>query len=147
MTSAAQSPEDQAESRLVASAENRIRRYFVVMAAVSELAILITWRWRFAAGFAVGAFVAFLSMAHLQRVVHAFTSRAAGEGSRESAAATVTRFLMRFALVTLGAYVVFRISRSAAFGYVAALFLPVAAMTGEAAHEAWFAIRNRNGSS
>lgn len=57
------------------------------------------------------------------------------------------RFLMRFAVVTLGAYVVFKVSRSAAFGYIAALFLPVTAMTCEAAHEAWFAIRDRNPSS
>lgn len=147
MNSTTQPPEDPAESHFVATAESRIRIYFAVLAAISELVILIAARWALAAGFSLGAAVAFLSMAHLQRVVHAFTSRAAGKGSGEPAAATVMRFLMRFAVVTLGAYVVFRISRRAAFGYVAALFLPVAAMTCEAAREAWFAIRNGNRSS
>lgn len=142
-----QPPEDPAESHFVAGAESRIRVYFVIVAAISELVMLIATRWALAAGFVLGAAVAFLSMAHLQRVVHSFTSRAAGEGSGEPAASTVMRFLMRFAIVTLGAYVVFRISRSAAFGYVAALFLPVAAMTCEAAREAWFAIQNGNRSS
>jgi hypothetical protein len=82
-------------------------------------------------------------MAHLQRVVHAFTARVAGEGNAEPAAATVMRFLMRFALITLLAYVVFRVSRPALYGYVVALFLPVAAMSCEAAWEAWFALRGQ----
>ncbi|HZU22513.1 MAG TPA: ATP synthase subunit I [Terriglobales bacterium] len=121
-------------------AERRIRRCFVVIAAALEIAALALRHWSMASGFAVGAVAAFASMVHLQRVVYAFTARAAGEGNDEPAAATVMRFLMRLALLTLGAYVVFRISRPAAYGYIAALFLPVAAMVAEAVYEAWFAI-------
>lgn len=148
MTSVLQNEvEDNAEFQFAAGAEHRIRRAFAAGAIATAAVMLVLRRWPLAAGFVVGSIVAFVSMAHLQRVVQAFTARAAGQGSGEPAAATVMRFLMRFALVTLGAYVVFKISRMAAYGYVAALFLPVAAMSCEAACEAWFAMRSGRRSS
>ena len=147
MTGSADQPANDTESHFVAAAEQRIRRIFAALALAGEAAMLVLRRWPLAAGFAIGAIVAFVSMAHLWRAVQAFTARAAGEGGGEPAAATIVRFLMRFALVTLGAYVVFKISRIAGYGYIAALFLPVAAMTGEGACEAWFAIRNQGRSS
>ena len=135
-----------AETTFVAGAENRIRRWFVVLAIAGVAAGLIARQWLLSAGFALGAMVAFLSMAHLQRVVYAFTTRASGDAA-EPAAATVMRFLMRFAIITLLAYAVFKVSRPAGYGYVASLFLPVAAMSCEAAYEAWFAITNHDRSS
>jgi hypothetical protein len=147
VTGSADQPANDTETHFVAGAEQRIRRMFAALAVAAEAAMLVLRRWPLAAGFAIGAIVALVSMAHLWRAVQAFTARAAGEGSGEPAAATVMRFLMRFALVTLGAYGVFKISRLAGYGYIGALFLPVAAMTGEAAFEAWFAIRNQGRSS
>jgi hypothetical protein len=131
------------ETAFVNHAETRIRRCFAGLALAAEVALLALQRWPAAIGFALGALVAAVSTAHLQRVVRAFISRAAGEGSGEPAAATVMRFLVRFALITLLACVIFRVSRPAMYGYVAALFLPVAAMMCEAAWEAWFALRHR----
>jgi hypothetical protein len=149
MTSALHDPteRDDAELQFAGAAEHRIRRAFAGLAVAGEVVMLVLRQWPLAAGFALGAVVAFISMAHLQRVVQAFGARAAGESSGEPAAATVMRFLMRFALVTLAAYVVFKVSRIAAYGYISALFLPVTAMTSEAAYEAWFAIRNQRRSS
>lgn len=141
MTAAPPSPHAEAEEQFVAGAETRIRRCFAGLAVIAIVASLLVWHWAVAAGFALGAVVAFISMAHLQRVVQAFTAHA-GE-AKEPAAATVMRFLMRFALVTLLAYAIFRVSRLAMYSYVAALFLPVAAMSCEAAYEAWFAVRRR----
>jgi hypothetical protein len=135
------------EAQFAAAAEARIRLGFAILAMAGVAVILIVWRWPVAAGFALGAIVSFVSMAHLQHVVQVFTARAAGEGSAEPAAATVMRFLMRFALITVLAYAVFRISRAALYGYVTALFLPVAAMSSEAAYEAWFAVSGKRRSS
>lgn len=144
--------ENAAEERFVASAESRIRRWFVILAFAAEAVFLISRRWPLLAGFTLGVLAAWLSMVHLQRVVHAFTARAAAQGNArggaepaaEPAAATIMRFLMRFAIVTLIAYVIFRVSRTALYGYVAALFLPVAAMMCEAVYEAWFALFSKS---
>ncbi|MBV8205809.1 MAG: hypothetical protein JO041_03375 [Acidobacteria bacterium] len=127
------------EEQFVGAAESRIRRFFWIAAALGLTGCVAAATWALAVGFALGALASFASMAHLQRAVRAFTT------NRESAGAIVMRFLMRFAVITLIAYAIFRVSRPALYGYVAALFLPVTAMTCEAALEAWFALRGRRG--
>ena len=133
----------QDEERFAAAAPERIRRCFGLLATASVLVLLGLQNWPMAAGFAAGAVASFISLYHLERIATVFTARAAGDGSRESSFQTIMRFLTRFALVTLGAYAIFRVSRSALYGYVAALFLPVAAMACEAAYEGWRALRRQ----
>lgn len=133
----------QEEEQFAAAAPVRIRRYFAVLAIITIAVMLGLRRWPAVAGFVVGAAASFISMAHLERVVEIFSARAAGEGGREPSSQTIMRFLTRFALVTLGAYAIFRVSRSALYGYLAALFLPVAAMACEAAYEGWRAVRRQ----
>jgi len=52
----------------------------------------------------------------------------------------VLRFLLRYVLMALGAYVIFAVSRASLYGLLAGMFLPVAAIAGEAAYELWVAL-------
>jgi hypothetical protein len=52
----------------------------------------------------------------------------------------VLRFLLRYALMGMGAYVIFTFSPASLYGLFAGLFLPVAAIVCEAAYEAWTAV-------
>ena len=45
------------------------------------------------------------------------------------------RFLLRYVLMALGAYVIFTVSPASLYGLFAGLFLPVAAIACEAAYE------------
>ena len=50
------------------------------------------------------------------------------------------RFLLRYALMGIAAYVIFTVSPASLYGLFAGLFLPVAAIACEAAYEVYVAI-------
>ncbi len=119
-------------------AGHRIRRLFFII-AIAATAMLLAWRqWLPAGGFAVGAFVAYIALLQLEIAASEFAAQAAGENTGGGAG---LRFLLRYAAVVVIGYVIFLGSRSMFYGFVGALFVPVAAMMGEAAYEAWTAMR------
>jgi hypothetical protein len=103
------------------------------------------WRygWRVALGFACGSAVAYLNFHWLKRVVIALADRATQSGQTQSSQGVVLRFLLRYVLMALGAYVIFTVSRVSLYELFAGLFLPVAAIAGEAAYELWVALARR----
>ena len=133
--------------RLSAGAALRLRHWFVLGATSIEITLLLLREWVMAAGFALGAVVAFVGMLELEHAVGEFTARvaaaSANEKSRDSGLRLATRFLLRYALMAAVCYAIFRVSRTAFYGSVAALFVPVAAMMLEAIYEAWLAMRGK----
>lgn len=118
----------------------RISRFMLMLAVV--LSIGGWWRYgcRIALGFACGCAVAYLNFHWLKRVVAALADRATESGQPQSSGGVVLRFLLRYILMALGAYVIFTVSPASLYGLFAGLFLPVAAIVCEAAYEGWVAV-------
>ena len=107
------------------------------------MAALITacalFGWRIGAGFALGGVIAFLNFYWLRRVVIDLGEVTAQSGSSASGRGIVQRFLLRYFLMALVAFVILTVSRESLYGLFAGLSLPVAAILCEAAYEAYVA--------
>jgi hypothetical protein len=119
---------------------DRISRFMLILALALTGAAGWHYGWRIALGFACGSAVAYLNFHWLKRVVIALADRATQSGQTQSSQGVVLRFLLRYVLMTLGAYVIFTVSRASLYGLLAGLFLPVAAIACEAAYELWIAL-------
>ncbi len=130
----------QAES-FYSGAYTRILRFMLGLGIVATLAVLLRFGPAVAAGFALGCAIAALNFYWLKRVVSALADRATQSGQRQSSKGVVLRFLLRYFLIALGAYAIFKISRDSLYGLLAGLFLPVGAILMEAVYELYAALR------
>ena len=119
---------------------DRIRRF---MAAIAPLAAALVW-WKFGArpagGFAFGCLIAYINFHWLKRAISGFVDRAARAPTSQSSDGIVFRFLLRYILMALGAYVILTVSPASLNGLLAGLFLPVAAILCEAGYEVYAAL-------
>ncbi len=97
--------------------------------------------WRFGFGFACGAAIAYLNFHWLKKAVFALADRVTRTGQKVSGGGIATRFLLRYFLIALAAYAIFRVSVASVYGLLAGLFLPVAAIFCEAVCEVYVALR------
>jgi ATP synthase I chain len=118
---------------------NRISRFMLVLALGLGAASYWRYGWRITLGFVCGCSLAYLNFHWLKRVVDTLGDRATQSGASQSSAGVVLRFLLRYVLMALGAYVIFTLSPASLYGLFAGLFLPVAAIACEAAYEIWMA--------
>jgi hypothetical protein len=131
---------DPSSEAFYSGALDRIARFMLVLAAGLSTAAGWRYGWRVALGFACGSALAYLNFQWLKRVVIALADRATQPGQTQSSQGVVWRFLLRYVLIALGAYVIFTVSRASLYGLFAGLFLPVAAIACEAAYEVWVAL-------
>jgi hypothetical protein len=112
------------------------------MAVLGVVLSLAAW-WKFglrpAAGFAFGCAIAYVNFYWLKRVIAGFVDRATGSGTSQSSRGIVVRFLLRYALMAAGAYVILTVSPASLNGLLAGLFLPVGGIGCEAAYELYAA--------
>ena len=99
--------------------------------------------WRIAAGFTFGAAIAFLNFYWLKKVVAGIADLTLQSGTPASGRAVVQRFLFRYFLMAVVAFVILTVSRKSLYGLFAGLFLPVTAMLCEAVYEAYAALVRR----
>ena len=118
----------------------RISRLMLLLAVVLSAAGWWRYGWRITLGFVCGCAVAYLNFHWLKRVVTVLADRATESGELQSSAGMVLRFLLRYVLMALGAYVIFTVSPASLYGLFAGLFLPAAAIACEAAYESWVAL-------
>jgi len=133
-----------ADLRLLGFNERALSRMFRAMLAVSVLLVgPAFWRygWIGATGFAAGAAVSCLNFRALERSVEALAERIVNRQSHEKGGRIVLRFLLRYGLVAVVAYAIFRGSALAFRGFLWGLCVPVAAMMIEAVLEALAAFR------
>ncbi|HET7893703.1 MAG TPA: ATP synthase subunit I [Candidatus Sulfotelmatobacter sp.] len=133
-------PEGATAERFYSGALDRIR-YFMTALAVPLVAA--AW-WRFgiraAAGLAFGCLIAYVNFYWLKRVISGFVDRATGTTTSTPSDGIVFRFLLRYVLMAVGAYVILTVSPASLNGLLAGLFLPVAAIACEAAYEVYAAL-------
>jgi small-conductance mechanosensitive channel len=134
------SAQSAAGDHFYSGALNRIRGF---MAVLAPLLVAAAW-WRFgmrpAIGFVFGCAIAYINFHWLKRVIAGFVDRATGAATSQSGQGIVFRFLLRYALMALGAYVILAVSPASLNGLLAGLFLPIAAILCEAAYELYAAL-------
>ena len=119
---------------------SRISRIMIVLGLVSITAAWMLYGWRIALGFGCGCAIAYLNFHWLKRVVTALADRITEAGRPQSGKGIVLRFLLRYFLMGLAAYVIFSVSPASLNGLFAGLFLPVGAIACEAVYEAGVAL-------
>ncbi len=134
-------PPSPAADIFFSGALNRIRRMMLVLGPAATIAIWAGFGWQFAAGFAVGCAIAYVNFHWLRNAVTALTDRVARTRQTVSGRGVLARFLIRYLLIAIAAYVIFRVSVGSLYGLLAGLFLPVAAILGEAIYELYVVLR------
>jgi small-conductance mechanosensitive channel len=129
-----------AAEHFYSGALHRIQRFMSVLA---PLLVAAAW-WKFglrpAVGFAFGCAIAYINFHWLKRVIAGFADRATGAATSQSGQGIVFRFLLRYVLMAVGAYVILTVSPASLNGLLAGLFLSVAAISCEAAYELYAAL-------
>jgi hypothetical protein len=119
----------------------RILRILAVLAVALIAPVWLAFGAASALGFAVGAGASWLNFHSLARGVESLADRVVNAHSHERGAMVVARFLLRYVLVGIVAYAIFKGSFYAFRGFLAGLCLPVAAILSEAAYEAYAAFQ------
>lgn len=119
----------------------RIARLILWLAFPAALGSGLWMGWQAAIGTAVGALAGYESFTSLARGVNSLADRITNTGSRESGKRVITRFVARYVIVGVVAYVIFTVSRTALYGFMIGLCLPVLAMMCEAGYELTVAMR------
>jgi len=131
---------------LIAFEVNVFRRLFVVMVGLLiALAPLIWLRYGrgMALSFAIGGAISLINVYWLKRILTAMVDAIAVEGKRRSPGGIVLRFLLRYVLIGVAAYAIFKSSAMSLYGLCAGLSLPVGAVLIEAAYAIYGALRRR----
>jgi hypothetical protein len=134
-------PSSSAEEAFLDRALPRIRRFLLVLSGLGIVVCAIWFRWPVTVGFIVGAIVSYLNQRWLERAIEALGERITIQHSRERGGLIVFRALLRYALITGGAYVIFNVSHAALYGFLGGVLLPIAGIACEAAVEVFVALR------
>jgi hypothetical protein len=137
----------QDREQLHASAVDRIKRLMLVIGSSALVIAYAFFGWRIGIGFTFGAVIAYLNFHWLEKVVAGLADLTISSGTAASGRGVVHRFLLRYFLMALVAFVILAVSRQSLFGLFAGLFLPVAAILCEAAYEVFVVLGHREHSS
>lgn len=140
MTGNAVDEQATAQQNFYDGAERRLLITMPVIAALASPALGLAFGWRFGLGVALGCAVAYANFYWLKRIVSGLADRATQQG-HPSGTGIVFKFFIRYALLGIGAYVIFSVSLVSLYGFLCGLFLPVAAILVEAVYEVQAALR------
>jgi hypothetical protein len=113
----------------------RIQTFMLVLGTAPLITACIFFGWRIGLGFALGATIAYLNFYWLKKVVAGLAEFTIGTGTPASSRGVVHRFLLRYFLMAIIAFVILTVSRESLYGLFVGLFLPVAAILCEAGYE------------
>jgi len=116
-------------------------RTMLIASALLLVPVFWFYGWPGMTGVAAGSAVSYINFRALARGVEGLADRIVNRQSKEKGRAIVARFLVRYGLVGIVAYAIFKGSSLAFRGFLWGLCLPVAAMMVEAAVEAYVAFR------
>jgi ATP synthase I chain len=119
---------------------DRVRLSMIIVGLIFTAAAIVRYGWQVGLGFGLGCVVSYLNFYWLKRVVSAMADRITKSGKGESGKGIVARFVLRYVLMGLAAYVILSVSPASLYGLLAGLFLPVAAIACEAGYEVYVAV-------
>jgi uncharacterized protein (DUF2062 family) len=137
-------PEPLSESEEEAFSSNtfhRIVRTMVFLAVVLTPVLWIKYHRSLALGFVAGCAIALVNFYWLKRTVTALVDAVARQGKQRSGAGVVFTFVLRYVLIAVVAYVIFKGSETSTYGLFAGLSLPVGAILIEAVYLTYGAVR------
>jgi hypothetical protein len=138
-------PEPPAESPHVEAFYTRVIPRMLRVMLIAAAALLwpawLVYGWKGMVGFVAGGAVSYINFHMLVRGVEGLADRVVNRRSREKGRVIVLRFLLRYGLVAVIAYAIFKGSSLAFRGFLWGLCLPVVAMMIEAGAEAYVAFR------
>jgi len=118
-----------------AAAYERIVRILAVLLPCSTILFWIFLDHRFAIGFIVGGVVAILNFLSLRKLVIAFADRVIASSGERRSSGLVLRFLLRYSLIAVAGYVIFKSSAMGAYGLLVGLAIPAVGIMIEAGYE------------
>jgi ATP synthase I chain len=130
-----------AAEQFYSGAIRRVLRILAVLAVALVVPVWLVFGMAPTLGFVAGAAASWLNFHSLSRGVEGLSDRIVSAHSQERGSIVVARFLLRYLLVGIVAYAIFKGSFYAFRGFLAGLCLPVAAILSEAAYEAYAAFR------
>jgi len=130
-----------AEDHFSASALPRIRNFMLVLGPALCVIAWVTFGGRAAAGFLLGCVIAYLNFQWLKSGASGLADRVTNTGKPQSGKGIVARFLLRYVLLGVAAYVILTSFPASLRGLFAGLFLPVGAIACEAVYELFVAFR------
>ena len=130
--------------RFYAGALDRIRILMVVLGGALFLAIWFIFGMRPALGFLLGCVIAYLNFQWLKSGVSGLADRATNSGKAQSGKGIIARFLLRYVLLGVAAYVILTSFPASLRGLFAGLFLPVGAIACEAVYEVFAGITRQS---
>ena len=132
---------DPAAEQFYSGALDRIRRFMAAIGVVATVVVSVFFGWKAGAGLALGCAIAWVNFYWLKQAVSALADRVTSTGRTQSGSGVVARFLLRYALIALAGYAIFRVSRDSLYGLLGGLFLTVAAILCEAVYEVVISFR------
>ncbi len=142
MTSSADSEQPQrADEHFFAAAYERIVRLMFLLLASFVVLFWAMLTLGFALGFLAGGVIAILNFVSLKKLVIAFADRVITSEGQHRSSGLVLRFLLRYGLVAVAAYAIFKSSAMSAYGLLAGLGLPAPAIMIEAGYELYGSLR------
>lgn len=119
----------------------RLLRNIVVFSLLLLAPVFWYYRWMGVLGFVLGAMVSYVNFRSLTRGVEGLADRIVNQNSREKGSRIVFRFVVRYVLVGVVAYAIFKGSSVAFYGFLWGLCVPVAALMAEAVWQGFTAFR------
>lgn len=142
MTSSADFEQPQgANDQFFAAAYGRIVRLMFLLLAGLVVLFWASLTVGFALGFLAGGVIAILNFISLKKLVIAFADRVIGSQGELRSSGLMLRFVVRYGLVAIAAYAIFKGSAMSAYGLLAGLGLPVPAIMIEAGYELYGSLR------
>lgn len=119
----------------------RLLRNILVFSLLLVGPVFWFYRGMGALGFVLGASVSYVNFRSLRRGVEGLADRIVNQNSREKGGRIVFHFLVRYVLVGVVAYAIFKGSSVAFYGFLWGLCVPVAALMAEAVWQGFTAFR------
>ncbi len=119
----------------------RLLRNILVFGILLLAPVFWFYRWMGVLGFVLGASVSYVNFRSLTSGVEGLADRIVNQNSGEKGARIVFRFLVRYVLVGVAAYAIFKGSSVAFYGFLWGLCVPVAALMAEAVWQGFKAFR------
>ena len=135
------------ENDFFARAAERIQNFMLVIGLTAVATAFAYFGWRTGIGFALGGGIAYLNFHWLKKVVAGLAELTISSGTAPSSRGVVHRFILRYFLMAIVAFVILVVSRESLYGLFAGLFLPVAAILCEGAFEVYVVLGRRDGRS